>query len=173
MADNESFEKKERRMLIMRNFVFGVEDSLVSTVGLLSGIAAVGTPRETIILTGVVLVFVEAFSMAVGTFLAEHSAEEAVLHMHSGVSDRDSRLAGAIMFVSYFISGFVPLVPYLVFEGIAGLIVSVGATLVALFVLGMISARVSRVPIFLEALRMFLIGGAAVGVGVLVGVLVG
>jgi VIT1/CCC1 family predicted Fe2+/Mn2+ transporter len=166
------FESKEHRMLVMRNFVFGVEDSLVSTVGLLSGIAAVGTAREAVILTGVVLIFVEAFSMAVGTFLSEHSAEEAVLHMHGAASDRDARLAGAIMFVSYFVSGFIPLVPYLIFEGITGLIVSVVASLVALFALGMISARMSRVPIFREALRMFLIGGAAVGVGVLVGILV-
>ena len=166
------FEKKEHRMLVMRNFVFGVEDSLVSTVGLLSGIAVVGTPRETIVLTGVVLIFVEAFSMAVGTFLAEHSAEEAVLHMHGIASDRDSRLAGAIMFGSYFISGFIPLVPYLVWEDVTGLVVSVCASLAALFALGMISARVSRVPIFREALRMLLIGGAAIGVGVLVGVLV-
>ncbi len=166
------FERKEHRMLIMRNFVFGVEDSLVSTVGLLSGIAIVGTPSATIVLTGVVLIFVEAFSMSVGTFLAEHSAEEAVLHMHGVASDRDSRLAGAIMFVSYFVSGFVPLVPYLIWEGVTALYVSVAASLLALFALGAVSARVSRVPMLREALRMFLIGGAAVAVGVLVGVLV-
>lgn len=166
------FERKERSMLIMRNFVFGVEDSLVSTVGLLSGIAAVGTLRETVILTGVVLIFVEAFSMAVGTFLSEHSAEEAVLHMHGAASDRDARLAGAIMFVSYFVSGFIPLAPYLIWEGTTGLWVSVAASLFALFVLGAVSARMSRVPMLREALRMFLIGGAAVGVGVLVGILV-
>lgn len=171
MAD-ANFERKEHRMLIMRNFVFGVEDSVVSTVGLLSGIAAVGTPRETVILTGVVLIFVEAFSMAVGTFLAEHSAEEAVLHMHGVAGDRDSRLAGAIMFVSYFVSGFVPLAPYLLWDGIVALWVSVGASLVALFALGVVSARASRVPIVREALRMLFIGGAAVGVGVLVGTLV-
>ena len=166
------FEKKERRMLVMRNFVFGVEDSLVSTVGLLSGIAAVGTAQETVVLTGVVLIFVEAFSMAVGTFLAEHSAEEAVLHIHDGTAEKDSRLAGVIMFVSYFVSGFIPLAPYLLFEGTSALWVSVIASLCALFALGAISARVSRVPIIRESLRMLLIGGAAVGVGVLIGVLV-
>lgn len=159
-------------MLIMRNFVFGVEDSLVSTVGLLSGIAAVGTPRETIILTGVVLIFVEAFSMAVGTFLAEHSAEEFALHVHDGSEERSSRLAGVIMFGSYFLSGFVPLTPYLIWDGVTGLVVSVAASLVALFALGVVSARASRVKVFREAFRMLLIGGAAVGVGVLVGILV-
>lgn len=166
------FERKEHRMLVMRNFVFGVEDSLVSTVGLLSGIAAAGTARETVILTGVVLIFVEAFSMAVGTSLAEHSAEEYAGGVHRAGVTRSSFLAGAIMFASYFVSGFIPLAPYLIWEGVTGLWISVAASLVALFVLGAVSARVSRVPVFREALRMLLIGGAAVAVGVLVGTLV-
>ena len=53
----------------LRAFVFGVEDSLASTVGLLSGIAIAGAGRETILMTGIVLIFVEAFSMAIGDFL--------------------------------------------------------------------------------------------------------
>lgn len=165
-------EKKEHRMIVMRNFVFGVEDSLVSTVGLLSGIAVVGTPRATVILTGVVLIFVEAFSMAVGTSLAEHSAEEYAGGAHRGGAARSSFLAGAIMFASYFVSGFIPLAPYLVWEGMTALGVSVAASLVALFALGAISARASRVAVLREAFRMLLIGGAAVAVGVLVGTLV-
>ncbi|MBI2278528.1 MAG: VIT1/CCC1 transporter family protein [Candidatus Brennerbacteria bacterium] len=171
MAEDR-FEKKERRMLIMRNFVFGVEDSVVSTVGLLSGIAAVGTPRQTIVLTGVVLIFVEAFSMAVGSFLAEHSAEEAVLHIRGRTADRDSRRAGAIMFVSYFVSGFVPLTPYFAWEGNVALFVSIGASLLALLGLALASAHVSRVAAGKEIVRMLLIGGAAIAVGVFVGVLV-
>ena len=52
-----------------RNFVFGVEDSLVSTVGLLSGISIAGVTNKTIIMTGVILIFVEAVSMGAGSFL--------------------------------------------------------------------------------------------------------
>jgi VIT1/CCC1 family predicted Fe2+/Mn2+ transporter len=53
------------KTIYLRNFIFGVEDSLVSTVGLLSGVAVAGVASRTILLTGVVLIFVEAFSMAV------------------------------------------------------------------------------------------------------------
>lgn len=171
MAD-ASLERKERRMLVMRNFVFGVEDSLVSTVGLLSGVAVAGTPHATIILTGVVLIFVEAFSMAIGTSLAEHSAEEYAGGTHGDGATRSSFLAGAIMFASYFVSGFVPLAPYFLWEGVTALTISIAASLVALFVLGAVSAHASRVRILRESFRMFIIGGAAVGVGVLVGTLV-
>ena len=60
----------------IRNFVFGVEDSLVSTVGLLSGVAIAGVEQKYIFITGLILIFVEAFSMAVGSFLSEESAEK-------------------------------------------------------------------------------------------------
>src|SRR3989338_4103836 len=50
----------QRTIVYIRNLIFGVEDSLVSTVDLLSGVAAAGVPRSVIFLTGVVLIFVEA-----------------------------------------------------------------------------------------------------------------
>ena len=39
----------------LRSFIFGVEDSLVSTVGLLSGVAIANASRDTILLTGTVV----------------------------------------------------------------------------------------------------------------------
>src|SRR3990167_10071302 len=102
-----------RSALFLRNLVFGVEDGLVSTVGLLSGIAIAGAPRGTIFLTGGVLIFVEAFSMAAGSLLSEASVEE----MDGGVDDtRGSLAAGVVMFGSYFAAGLVPLFPYIFFE---------------------------------------------------------
>jgi hypothetical protein len=49
--------KKRLDGMFLRNFIFGIEDSLVSTVGLLSGIAIEHIPQVTIVLTGVVLKF--------------------------------------------------------------------------------------------------------------------
>ena len=69
-------ETKKNIILFMRNFVFGAEDSLVSTVGLLAGVATAGVLQKEIIISGVVLIFVEAFSMSVGSFLSERTTEE-------------------------------------------------------------------------------------------------
>lgn len=155
------------RTTYFRNFIFGVEDSLVSTVGLLSGVAIAGVARETILLTGVVLIFVEGFSMAAGSFLSETSAEEfetqrSATHVHTV-------LAGTIMFLSYFFSGFIPLFPYFILEGTTALISSIALSVFALFVLGVISGMFSRTSIWKSALRMGLVGGIAIGVGVTVG----
>lgn len=86
----------------VRNFIFGVEDSLVSTVGLLSGIAIADVGRSTILLTGMVLIFVEAVSMAAGSFLSESSAENYASKHESPL--RLSVPASAIMFFSYFLA---------------------------------------------------------------------
>ncbi|MEK7662539.1 MAG: VIT1/CCC1 transporter family protein [Patescibacteria group bacterium] len=151
----------------VRNFVFGVEDSLVSTVGLLSGVAAAGMEKSTILLTGVVLIFVEAFSMAVGSFLSDQSAEEYAARADLPIM---RSLRGAlIMFVSYFVSGFIPLVPYIVMIGSQAFWYSIGLSLIALFILGAGGSYLSRVNPFKGGLQMAAIGGAAIGIGVAVG----
>ena len=161
---------RNRSASYLRNFVFGVEDSLVATVGLLSGIAVAGVAGRTIFLTGIIFTFVEAFSMAVGSFLSESSAAE---YAHE-VATRTTRpvIDGIVMFVSYFVSGFIPLFPYIVFDPSRAFSISIVLSLAALFVLGVVGARLSGVSTIKSGARMFLVGGAAIAIGVLVGRLV-
>lgn len=160
----------QRSSLYFRNFIFGVEDSLVSTVGLLSGVAMGGVSREVILLSGVVLILVEAFSMATGSFLTESSVRE---FDGQAKEPRGPMLGGVVMFVSYVVSGLFPLAPYIFIDGIMALYVSVGVSLVALFVLGAVSGSLSGGNIFGRGMRMLIIGGAAVLVGVMAGLVLG
>lgn len=154
-----------------RNFIFGVEDSLVSTVGLLSGVAIAGVARETILLTGIVLIFVEAFSMAAGSFLSETSAEEFTTKREAAASR--SFAAGAIMFASYFAAGFIPLFPYLISTGDSALGYSITFSVLALFGLGLVGGMISKTSVLKSALRMAIVGGIAIAVGVTVGSFLG
>lgn len=154
-----------------RNFIFGVEDSLVSTVGLLSGIVVANVPHQTIFLSGIILIFVEAFSMGAGSFLSESSAED-YEHMENA-RRRRPKIAGVIMFFSYFLAGFIPLFPYLIFTTKTALWVSIVASLVTLFILGIIGGKISRVKALKTGIRMLTIGGAAILLGVVVGKIVG
>lgn len=153
--------------IYIRNFIFGVEDSLVSTVGLLSGIAVAGVPRSTLILTGLILIFVEAFSMGIGSFLSENTAAEA-----QNQSSREPRQGGVIMFISYLLAGFIPLSPYFVTSTPGTIWISIGLSLVALYVLGSIAGRLFGTSSTRNGLRMFALGGVAIAVGMLVGRLV-
>jgi VIT1/CCC1 family predicted Fe2+/Mn2+ transporter len=99
--------------LYLRTIIFGVIDSLVSTVGLLAGIDVAGAPHATLALTGIIYAFVEAFSMAVGNFLSEESVEEFVGKI--GVTGGNAIGGGAIMFVVFVLAAFIPIFPYLFF----------------------------------------------------------
>ncbi|MEK7641758.1 MAG: VIT1/CCC1 transporter family protein [Patescibacteria group bacterium] len=156
----------------LRSFIFGVEDSLVSTVGLLSGIAMAGVARGTILTTGIILILVEAFSMAAGSFLSETSVEE-----YQGISpNRVPLIDGSIMFMSYVLAGLVPLVPYMYFETDIAFEISIGLALLALLVLGMFGGMYSnsaKKNVFRRGMRMLLIGGVAIVVGVVAGKITG
>jgi len=161
-------QQKQSFAAYVRNFIFGVEDSLVSTAGLLSGIATAGVSRGNILATGVVLIFVEAFSMAVGSFLSERSAEEYLAQAE--LPTRRSVGVGSIMFISYFATGFIPLFPYLVFDVSIAFPASIIASLITLFILGLVAARVLRIKKTLRSgVRMLVVGGFAIALGVAVG----
>jgi VIT1/CCC1 family predicted Fe2+/Mn2+ transporter len=163
--------QKSQGSVIVRNAIFGVEDALVSTVGLLSGIAIQGVAHGTVLLTGLVYIFVEGFSMAVGSFLAEESAEE--YEAGSAVSNRKPFLGAVAMFVSSVIAGFVPVVPYLLLSGTATETASIVLSIVFLGVLGFVHARIAKLSVWPRVIRMVILGGGAIVVGVVVGALVG
>ncbi|MDO8566822.1 MAG: VIT1/CCC1 transporter family protein [bacterium] len=153
--------------LYLRTVIFGINDSLVSAVGFLAGISVAGVPRSTIVLTGIIYVLVEAFSMAMGDFVSEESAEEYM--SKSSINNRPSVIAALLMFISYVLAALIPLAPYIIFTSGIALIVSVSASVLALFIVGMASARFSRLPMLWRGIRMALLGGAAIVMGVAIG----
>lgn len=150
----------------MRNFIFGIEDSLVSTLGVVSGIAVADVAPPTILLSGIVLIFVEAFSMGVGSFLSEESVQELRVRRH--VSFAPSLAGALVMFISYVTAGFLVLAPYTVLLPHEALVWSVVLSLAALFLLGAFSARVARVGMVSHGLRMMAVGGVAIALGMFV-----
>lgn len=60
----------------IRELVFGLEDSLVSTMGVVVGVGAGTADARVVMLSGVVLVIVEALSMAAGSFISSKSHRE-------------------------------------------------------------------------------------------------
>lgn len=139
----------------------------MSTVGLLAGIASAGVIRKEIILSGIILICVEAFSMSVGSFLSERTTEESLPRYKQ--KDSNSLFAAVIMFFSYLVCGLIPLFPYLVIDVASAFWVSIGVSLVALFVLGFVSARILKTKILRSGFRMMIIGGFAIVLGVAVG----
>src|SRR3990172_4344662 len=100
----------------IRNFTFGVEDSLASSVGLLAGIASAELSSTAIVVTGFILIF-----------------------------------------------------PYVFFTRVDGMYVSITATLLALFGLGVLNARWAGIHVLKNGLRMLAIGGVVALSGIIAG----
>jgi VIT1/CCC1 family predicted Fe2+/Mn2+ transporter len=163
------FSRLSFAKLYLRNTIFGVADSLVSTVGLLAGIGVSGAARSTVIVTGIVYAFVEAFSMAVGSFLSEESAEEYETRNES--SHKKPLLGGVIMFISFVSASFVPIAPYLFSEGRLAIVISIVLSVVALFLVGIASAGASKLKLLRNGAKMAVLGGAAIMIGAAIGYL--
>jgi VIT1/CCC1 family predicted Fe2+/Mn2+ transporter len=77
-------------------------------------------------------------------------------------------IGGVIMFVSFVIAGFIPLVPYLFVSGYSSLIISITISLVALGILGYGSAKVTKARPWKRTFRMIILGGSAILIGAMV-----
>lgn len=159
--------KSQKSVSYIRNFTFGVEDSLASTVGLLSGISSANISSATVVLTGLVLIFTEALSMAVGSFLSEQSVQE--FEHHRDLPLTRSLPSAFVMFFSYLVSGLVPIFPYSVLPMPYALYASVVLAVIGLMFLGVFNSMVSKTPLVRQVKRMFILGGCVAVSGILAG----
>lgn len=95
----------------VRNVVYGIEDSLISTTGLVVGISLAGVAHADVVKSGIILLLVESLSMAFGSFISEDSfMTESQLN-----PTWDTVIKYAIVMLgSYAAAGLIPLLPFLV-----------------------------------------------------------
>jgi VIT1/CCC1 family predicted Fe2+/Mn2+ transporter len=151
----------------LRSLIFGFQDALVSTTGVVVGMSLGSQSRSYVILAGVVTLAVEALSMGAGQYLSEKS-----VHQMPGSHHRDSLIVGAgLMFTAYIIAGMVPILPVILGFGTMKQLpwLSGGLALGSLFGLGVIKAKLVGNNWFKDGAEMLTIGGLATLIGVIVG----
>ena len=158
--------KHKIRSNYIRSSFFGIEDSLVSTTGLIAGIS-VGTQEvRFILLAGFVAVAVEAISMAAGEFLSEETEQD----LSKSKQRSNPIVGGAIMFVSYFAAGMIPIIPILFFPIDYAIYVSMVAALVGLFLLGLMKGALTKRNVLKSGIQVLVVGGTAALIGAAVGI---
>ncbi len=149
----------------LRSTVFGFQDALVSTTGIVVGISAGVSDKHIIILSALVAISVEALSMGAGQYLSEKSVHELpTSHHHDNLF-----FGGLIMFLSYLIGGFVPILPIFFSSPPLSPILSIIFTFVGLFLLGFFKAKLFSGKVWRSALEMLTIGGLTTLIGLIVG----
>lgn len=150
----------------LRSGLFGLQDGLVSTTGVVVGISTGVENKAFIILASLVAVTVEASSMAAG----QYSSEKAVHQMDKTGKHTDSLMLGAlIMFISYLLAGMVPILPTIIFNQPQARYIAIAATFVGLFIVGYIKGHIVEHKPLRSAMELFIIGSVATLIGVLVG----
>lgn len=149
----------------LQSAMFGFNDALVSTTGVIVGISTGTGNKAVVVLAGFVTILVEALSMGTGQYLSSKSVHQ----LNNNKSFTTSVTSGLIMFVAYFLAGLVPLIPIFIFPISWSRYVSIAAALFGLFTLGFFKGKFVKVSPIRSALEIAIIGGIATAAGIIVG----
>lgn len=150
----------------LRSIIFGIEDSLVSTTGLIAGLSVGAGSKQIVILGSLVAIGIEAVSMGAGEYLSD----DAVQDMNKQKRRRDKPIiSGLLMFVSYLLAGLVPLVPVLFLPYSSAIYFSIASALAGLFMLGYSKGRLLHTSPMKGAIKILFVGGIATALGIIVG----
>ena len=149
----------------LQSAMFGFNDALVSTTGVIVGVSTGTKNKQIVILAGVVTILVEALSMGAGQYNSSKSAHQ----LEKTNATKIPLISGAIMFVSYFLAGLVPLMPIILFPIEYSRNVAIVAALVGLFILGYLKGKVVKVSPIRSAIEILIIGGLATSIGIVAG----
>lgn len=149
----------------LQSAMFGFNDALVSTTGVIVGISTGTGNKQVVILAGVVTILVEALSMGSGQYLSSKSVHQ----LDNSDSFKVPIISGAIMFVAYFLAGLVPLLAIIVSPMSYARNVAIVAALLCLLVLGYVKGKIVKVSPLRSALEVFVIGGITTVIGIIAG----
>lgn len=151
----------------IRSTIFGIEDSLVSTTGLLAGLSVGGSDKSIVVFAGLVAIIVEAVSMGASEYISTDAMGEMdKLKRHS---EKPALISAILMLGSYIVAGFMPLIPYFFMDGSGALVVSIVLALFGLFVLGYTKGKLARINPFVSAGKVLFVGGLATFIGIVAG----
>ena len=147
----------------IRAGVFGIQDGIVSTFGIIMGVAGVQISAEAVVVAGVAGVVSGALSMGAGEYVSVRTQRE-LLAVGAAIADQENvnpyraAFANAGLFVG---GGLIPLLPFLLTAGRPAVVASTVVSALALFVTGAALTRLTRQSPWRSGMRMLVIGGGS------------
>ncbi len=149
----------------LQSAMFGFNDALVSTTGVIVGISTGTGDKQIVILAGIVTILVEALSMGSGQYLSSKSAHQ----LDRTAAFKVPLMSGLIMFCAYFLAGLVPLLTIIVTPISYARNAAIVAALFFLLILGYAKGKIVKVSPLRSALEVFVIGGITTAIGIAAG----
>jgi VIT1/CCC1 family predicted Fe2+/Mn2+ transporter len=145
---------------IVRNIVYGLTDSLISTTGALIGVTFAGFSNAHVVITGIVVILTGALSMGFGAFLSE---ETFMVATNESYILARAVVYAAAMFASYVAAGVVVMLPFVLHAPHASAW-SIALSIVGMFLI--VAFFQNNVP---RALAASAVGAAVLGLVVAAG----
>lgn len=154
----------------LRSLMFGLQDGIVSTTGVVVGISTGTSNKEIIILAALVAVMVEASSMAAGQYSSEKAVHQMCEIGKSKIAHTDNLYMGAlIMFVAYMLGGSFSILPTIIFDQPLARTLAIISSFIGLFIIGYLRGYLVEHKPLRSALELFTIGSITTLIGVIVG----
>lgn len=161
----------------LRDVIFGVHDALLTNIGIVTGFVAAFQDNRLIIIAALIDVIISAFAMAFGTYLSRTS-ESDYLKRELDKEANDDLVdisanpvrAAMVMWVTYVISGLIPLIPFL-FNLSPGLTIryAIILSLIVFFIVGYAKGIITHTRPWKSGLQFVGFGSFAALVGYLIG----
>lgn len=137
-------------------FVYGSIDGIITTFSIVAGSVGGGLSKNVILILGLSNVISDGFSMGVSRYLSA-SAE-----ISQGLLKRKNAfISGLATFISFVIIGMLPILPFLISDGIEAKKMSLLIALSMFLLIGIIKGYVTKENILKSGTETFLIGTAA------------
>ncbi len=156
------------------DFVYGGIDGVVTTFAVVAGVRGADLAITIVLILGFANLFADGFAMAVG----KYSSDKATLqHLSADAVHREEInpvLGGFFTFLAFNLIGVVPLLGYMIGGALdwtpdSIFIVTSGATLFALFLIGVVKGKVVDVSKIWSGIETMLVGGLAAIIAYYVG----
>lgn len=155
-----------------------MEDSIVSTLGVVIGMAVGTDSRYVVILSSLIVIIVESLSMASGSYLSNKSEREMQYANGQTATKKEksnfffeSLIDSLFMGVSYIIGGFFSILPFFLLDPKTAILPSVVLSTIILFSLGLVKGKYAKVNPIKSGLEMSLISLSAAALGFIIGTL--
>lgn len=161
----------------MRDVVFGVNDAILTNLGIVAGFSVALQSNKFIILASLVDIFISAFAMSFGTYMSRTSEQDflrtklkkAALDQAADAMGQPIK-AAVVMWFTYVAAGFIPIAPFLLGLPIkVALPLAMAAGIGAFFILGALKGALTKTSIVGSAIKFLLFGLVSAAIGLAVG----
>ena len=151
--------------LLLKTLVFGGVDGIITIFNIISSVEGAKLNYKYIFILGMAALISDAISMGTGEYLSLKA--DIKYKINNNINTKKDRIPyrnGILMFISFIVFGFIPLLLYLLINKFFkknNYIITYFSVILALFTLGVVQSKFTKEKWYISGGQVSLYGGAA------------